>query len=226
MLRPLVLSNGAVEILKWIAAALMVGDHVNKYLLHGSAPALFDAGRLAMPLFAIVLGYNLARPGQSYGRVAARMAIAGTLASVPFVALGGLGWGWWPLNIMATFLVATVICWLLASDGALRIAAAAGLFVVGGSSVEFWWPGIALCVASWSYARTPSWRALAASALAVFSLRVINGNDWALATFVAILPAMHVPDSLRVPRPRLFFYAFYPVHLAVLLICQRALHLQ
>ena len=61
-LRPLVLSSGAVEILKWTAAALMVGDHINKYLLHGSEPLLFDAGRLAMPLFAIVLGYNLARP--------------------------------------------------------------------------------------------------------------------------------------------------------------------
>jgi hypothetical protein len=226
-LPPLVLSSGAVEILKWTAAALMVADHINKYLLHGSEPLLFDAGRLAMPLFAMVLGYNLARPSEGlYARIAVRLAIAGTLASVPFIALGGLGWGWWPLNIMATFLVATVACWLLDSDGSPRIAAAAALFIVGGSSVEFWWPGIALCVATWSYARKPCWRALTGAVLAVFALRLINGNDWALAAFVVVLAATRAPASLWVPRVRLYFYAFYPVHLGLLWICQRALLIQ
>lgn len=227
VLRPLVLSDAAVEILKWIAVALMVGDHVNKYLLHGAAPGLFQAGRLAMPLFAIVLGYNLARPNEGvYARVAVRLAIAGTLASVPFIALGGLGWGWWPLNIMVALLVATLICWLLDVGGALRISAAAALFLVGGSSVEFWWGGIALCVASWSYARQPSWLALTAASGAVFALRLINGNDWALAAFVVVLAATRASDWRRVPRVGFFFYAFYPTHLALVLACQRALHIQ
>ena len=226
-LRPLLLSDGSVEMLKWIAAVLMVGDHINKYLLHESVPALFDVGRLAMPLFAIVLGYNLARPSEGlYARVAVRLAIAGGLASAPFIALGGLGWGWWPLNIMATFLLATLICWLLDSGGAPRIAAAAALFVVGGSSVEFWWPGVAVCVAAWSYARKPSWHALICAVLAVFALRFINGNDWALPSFVVLLAATRVPGSMRLQRGRLFFYAFYPLHLALLWISQRALQFQ
>jgi hypothetical protein len=110
------LSSGSLEVLKWLALLLMTLDHVNKHLLHASVPELFAVGRLALPLFGFVLGYNLARPGAlasgSYSRTARRLAIFGTIATIPFIALGGLGWGWWPLNIMATLLVATLCAWL------------------------------------------------------------------------------------------------------------------
>ena len=78
------------------------------------------------------LGYNLARPdaltGGAFKRAAARLEVFGSIASVPLVALGGLGWGWWPFNVMATFLVAT-----LCSDPGCpdrRAAAAGGLEAV------------------------------------------------------------------------------------------------
>ena len=91
------LSSGALEALKWLALLLMTLDHVNKHLLHASVPELFAAGRLALPLFGFVLGYNLARPGALvggvYSRTARRLALFGSIASVPFIALGGLGWG-------------------------------------------------------------------------------------------------------------------------------------
>ena len=59
----LMLSSGTLEALKWLALLLMTLDHVNKHLLHASVPELFAAGRLTLPLFGFVLGYNLARPG-------------------------------------------------------------------------------------------------------------------------------------------------------------------
>ena len=97
------LSSGTLETLKWLALLLMTLDHVNKHLLHASVPELFAAGRLALPLFGFVLGYNLARPGAlvngGYSRTARRLAIFGTIATIPFIALGGLGWGWWPFNV-------------------------------------------------------------------------------------------------------------------------------
>ncbi len=47
----------------------------NKYLFDGSHPWMYALGRISMPLFAFVLGYNLARPGAlasgSYSRTAA-----------------------------------------------------------------------------------------------------------------------------------------------------------
>ena len=89
------LSSGTLEALKWLALLLMTLDHVNKHLLHASVPELFAVGRLALPLFGFVLGYNLARPGVlasgGYSRTARRLAIFASLATIPFIALGGLG---------------------------------------------------------------------------------------------------------------------------------------
>jgi hypothetical protein len=76
---------------------------------------------------------------------ARRPAAFGSIACLPFVALVGLGWGWRPLNIMATLLAATVCAWLIEVGGAARRVAAAAVFVVvGGALVEFWCPGLAL----------------------------------------------------------------------------------
>lgn len=212
------LSSGSLEALKWLALLLMTLDHVNKHLLQASVPELFAAGRLALPLFGFVLGYNLARPGAlasgSYSRIARRLAIFGTIASIPFIALGGLGWGWWPFNIMATLLVATLCAWLIEVGGTARLVAAAVVFIVGGALVEFWWPGLAVCLMAWAYCRRPSRLRLALWIGALASLYVINRNQWALAALPLIFAAGQV--RLNLPRGRLGFYLYYPAHLAVL----------
>jgi hypothetical protein len=214
----LVLSSGSLEALKWLALLLMTLDHVNKYLLHASVPELFAAGRLALPLFGFVLGYNLARPGAlasgAYARTARRLAVFGGIATLPFGALGGLGWGWWPLNIMATLLVATLCAWLIDVGGTARLVAAATLFIGGGALVEFWWPGVATCLLAWAYCLRPSWVKLTLWVGALACLYVINRNLWALAAVPLIFGARYV--EVDMPRVRLGFYAYYPLHLAVI----------
>ena len=100
----LVVSNGTLEALKWLALLLMVADHINKYLLHDASHTLFQCGRIAMPLFVFVLAYNLARPNSfksgAQTRTMKRLVLFGFLATPPFMALGGLLAGWWPLNIL------------------------------------------------------------------------------------------------------------------------------
>ena len=219
------LSSGTLEALKWLALLLMTLDHVNKHLLHTSVPELFAVGRLALPLFGFVLGYNLARPGAlasgGYPRTARRLAIFGAIATIPFIALGGLGWGWWPFNIMATLLVATLCAWLIEVGGPARLVAAAAVFIVGGALVELWWPGLAVCLMAWAYCRRPSWLGLALWIGALASLYVISRNLWALAALLLIFAASQV--TIDVPRGRLRFYVYYPAHLAVLWIVARLL---
>jgi len=214
----LMLSSGTLEALKWLALLLMTLDHVNKHLLHASVPELFAAGRLTMPLFGFVLGYNLARPGVlasgGYSRTARRLAVFGSFATIPFIALGGLGWGWWPFNIMATLLVATLCAWLIEVGGPARLALACVVFIVGGALVEFWWPGLAACLLAWAYCRRPRWLTLALWVGALASLYVINRNLWALVAVPLIFAAAQL--KLTVPRGRLGFYVYYPAHLAVL----------
>jgi len=77
-MKALRIPDGTVEALKWLALVLMTGDHVNKYLFNATLPVLFEAGRVALPLFVFVLAYNLARPGTLergvYGRTMSRLA--------------------------------------------------------------------------------------------------------------------------------------------------------
>ena len=107
----------------------------------------------------------MARPGAltsgGYSRTARQLAIFGTIATIPFVALGGLGWGWWPFNILATLLVATLCPWLIEAGGPARLVGAAAVFIVGGAVVQFWWPGLAVCLLAWAYCRRPCWLRLA-----------------------------------------------------------------
>ena len=210
----------AAEVLLTIAAdPKHLGARIGATLvLHASVPELFAAGRLALPLFGFVLGYNLARPGALakgvYPRTAGRLAVFGSIATVPFIALGGLGWGWWPFNIMATLLIATLCAWRIEVGGPARLTAAGAVFIVGGALVEFWWPGLAACLLAWAYCRRPSWVTLALWIGAIASLYVINRNLWALAALPLIFAAGQV--KLNVPRGRLGFYVYYPAHLAVL----------
>jgi hypothetical protein len=214
----LVLSDGTVEALKWLGLILMTGDHVNKYLFNGTLPVLFEAGRLSLPLFVFVLAYNLSRPHALefgvYRRAMIRLVVFGGLATPAFIALGGTRFGgFWPLNIMCTLLAITTSACLIEKG---RIFAASMVFLVGGGLGEFLWPAIAFGLTVRSYCKKPSLAAAAVALIACATLWLINHNMWALASLPVMLMATRL--DLRVPRLRLFFYAYYPLHLTLLLL--------
>jgi len=214
----LALASGTIEALKWLALGLMTIDHVNKYLYEGKVALMFALGRLTFPLFVFVLAYHLAQPGAfehgTYQRVMARLALFGALATVPFIALGQVIGGWWPLNVMATLLASTACLYLHQKDGAANGAAAVALFAIGGAFGEFFWPGMLMFFAAWQHCRRPSWWTLGSWIAATASLFLINQNFWALAAFPLIFLAPRV--ALPVPRIRTLFYAYYPLHFGAL----------
>jgi hypothetical protein len=218
-----VVSDGTLETLKWLALLLMVADHINKYLLHDASHKLFNCGRIAMPLFVFVLAYNLARPDSLKSgaqiRTMKRLALFGLLATPPFMALGGLLAGWWPLNILFALLSLTAIIYYLEQQTIIGYLIACAVFIAGGSSVEFWWPVLAFGIAVWWYCKTPQLSALIIAMVALLLLRLINGNDWALAA----LPVLFLSTAINIPMPRYqwLFYYFYPVHLSLLWILVR-----
>jgi hypothetical protein len=221
----IVIPDGTVEALKWLAVVLMTLDHVNKYLLGDALPWVFAIGRMAMPIFGFVLAYNLARPGALasglYLRTLKRLLISGLVAAPFSMALGGLLAGWWPLNIMFTLAAATGVAHLADRGGAWRRCAAVALFVLGGSMVEFWWFAIVFILGVWRYFKIGSRGALIAACAALAALFLINNNLWALAAVPIMLAAPSV--DLQVPRLRYFFYVYYPGHLAVLLTIAKLL---
>ena len=204
------LSDGAVEAMKWLGLILMTADHAQKYGMIHAVPGIYEAGRMAFPLFGIVLAYNLVRvqghDPHVYVRVLTRLLCCGALASIPFIALGGLGFGWWPLNCMGTLAVSVYI--MLVSESRLPFwkTRAAAVFLLGGALVEFCWPGVALCVGAWLYIKQPTWRALLLWLAGTAGLTVINGNGWACASF-AVLAVMAYGVTMTVGTLGILHYA-------------------
>lgn len=218
------MNAASIDALKWLAIVLMVVDHVNKYVFKETIPSMYALGRVAMPLFMFVLGYNLARPGVLLGgvhkRLLARLLVFGAIATPPFIALNTLSWNWWPVNIMFAMAAAVLVAWLIERGDRLSVICACLIFIWGGALVEFWWPAVALCLFSWAYFRKPSPVFFVGFVVSLLFLYLVNGNFWALGA----LPAIAAAHSWRWPLPRLkwFFYAFYPAHLAILWIYVRA----
>ncbi len=211
------LADGTAEALKWLALALMVLDHVNKYLYHSALPWVFPIARLSFPLFGFVLAYNLARPETfSNGaavRVMKRLAIFALIAAIPHILLDGRIF---PLNILATLLVATGTVYLF-EQGGLKRWHGILVFMAGGCIVEGNWFAVAVCMTAYRYCQSPTVLRLSSlmASLVVLGL-FINTNQWALAVLPVILIAPHVGISLK--HQRHFFYWFYPVHLAVIVL--------
>ena len=220
---PVMLADGTAEALKWLALVLMVLDHANQYLCNDALPWVFPIARLSFPLFGFVLAYNLARPGTlSNGaaiRTMKRLSIFALMASLPHVVLDGR---LFPLNILATLLVATATVYLFAQGGCKK-GYAILVFMLGGGVVEGNWFAVAVCVAAYRYCQSPTvLRLLSVIASLVVLGLFINRNQWALAVLPVILLAQHANISLK--RQRHFFYGFYPAHLAVIALAKLWIH--
>ncbi len=215
-----VVQDGTIEALKWLGVVLMTLDHINKYFFNETLPGVFELGRLTMPIFGFVLAYNLARPGclatGAYGRTMKRMALYGLLATPFYIILGAgqLAFGWLPLNIMAMLFVATASLYLVELGGGRGMLAAGVVFLLGGILGEFWWMGQAVVMTAWWYFRSGRHIALVSVIAATAWLFVINRNFYAVFSIVLLVGGQYV--NVRIPRLKNIFYAYYPLHLAVL----------
>ena len=152
-----------------------------------------------------------------YVRVLTRLFCCGAIASILFIALGGLGFEWWPLNCVGTLAVAVCIMSVIESRRPFWKTRAAAVFLLGGALVEFWWPGVTLCVGAWWYCKHPTGGALLLWFAETAGLTLINGNWWACASF-AVLAGMAYLMTIEIPRASRLFYLYYPAHLAVFLL--------
>lgn len=204
-----VLSDRAVLHLKVFAIVAMVLDHVDTGLLGGAAGWHQTIGRVVFPIFALLLGMNLARIRDNdklLVSLAPRMAIFGLLAAVPYVYV----YGWLPLNIMFT-LAASVLIVALIRQGSVVLAASVCVFA--GLFVDYNWCGLAAVVGSWWAIRQGA--PLGAVAVYVGAVLLpVNGNAWALLAAPLIVMGGFIEGAA--PRAKWMFYVFYPVHIAVI----------
>jgi TraX protein len=221
------LSGGAQDALKLTALGLMLLDHTNKVVLHESTPALSWIARLAFPLFAFLIAYNLEVRRVNPRRYFVPLLICG-LISQPFYILAfhnsfadifftlilgvglwstqrtlekrGYGWAVW---LAALPFVAVNVWTEYALFGCLIIPIWAAL-LRNSSDLMMWF--------TWGFV-------------------TLGLNGFMPESFVALLAPLVVLAASRVLRnhPRLFTrerflaYGFYPVHLIVLVVARYAL---
>ena len=67
----------------------MTGDHVARAFFAGYVPVLTELGRIAFPVFAFVMTYNLAQPGADVAKSVRRLMIWGLIAQPTHAVLFG-----------------------------------------------------------------------------------------------------------------------------------------
>lgn len=226
-------SNAALTAIKYIGIAAMLLDHYNSFVKAEYSPLLYEIGRLALPLFVFVLGYNLARvPVAKIPKIMLRLLLFGLLATPLYNILDAGLWYWWPLNILFTLLVACATVYLLAVPVPQRfviaVRLAALLFFIGaGSMVDYVWLGPALVVVIWRLSVTASHceRVSLYSALSLLAvlLCLLNESLAALLAVPVILLSLQLYRDRQLPRMKWFFYWFYPGHLLALLLLKQLL---
>lgn len=203
-----VIASGALEFLKWFAVLLMFGDHVNAAFFGRQLPVLSEVARIVFPIFAMILGYNLARPAASKGRALRRLLLVASIAQ-PFhaIAFGQL----LPLNVLFTFAAAVASLLLWEKN---QVLFAAAVLVLSGLFVDYSWPGVALVIGAYWFTRSPAVFPAAIALASLLGLQWINGTQYALWAVPVLLLARL--GDWRIPRSPRAFYVIYPAHLAVI----------
>ncbi|CAM4113820.1 conjugal transfer protein [Stenotrophomonas lactitubi] len=202
------MTSSAREVLKWLAVILMTGDHIAKVVYGGYVPGLSEAGRVAFPLFALVMAYNLAQSGADVGKSVRRLALWGVIAQPVHAVVFGY---WLPLNILLTFALSAAALYAVNQRGWTALVAFAVAALVLPAFVDYQWSGVWFVLLTYFGYREKSPGALLA---AFVPLCIFNGNLWAvMAVPVAALLAH---SQWRVARAGRAFYGYYVGHLAAL----------
>jgi len=184
-------------------------------------------GRASLPLFAsiIVLRLCAAAPGRAR-RYLLRLVLWGLVAQPVYMMLLA-GQPFMRLNALIT-LAAGVALIYLCEEGFHRLAVLAAVAYVAADSVMDGgaWMAVSIWLAWLVMRPRPDrrWAGLSVIALAAFGMTIVHNHlPTGHAFYAGLVPLIVVLASLRLsidlPRlPGVWFYAFYPAHLALILV--------
>ncbi|MFU2319310.1 TraX family protein [Rahnella sp. PCH160] len=107
------MSPFSMDVVKCVALVAMLIDHMNDILLSPSSPLLYAVGRMAMPLFALIFAFNMAKqPGRA--QELAKRQWKWAIITQPFFAFAFYDHQpWYALNILFVFAVCSqLVAWI------------------------------------------------------------------------------------------------------------------
>jgi hypothetical protein len=189
------LDVGMIESVKWLAAFLMLVDHVNRYVLEDQNIWFYYVGRLVYPLFAVALGVSMCgRDQSSMGRAFKRTVMWAILAQVASWLVRDPA----PWNIL--FVLAAGL--LIVSQIERRswwVVASIFLALIACPFAEYSVAGVFVAVSGIYFGRHQSAGTLAAFVFSVAFLQVENGIPFALLSF----PVLALLAWWRIEIPRI-----------------------
>lgn len=215
--RPAIALNTDTGLLKLVAIALMVVDHVG-FQLMGNDLVMRSIGRLSFPIFAwcVVVGSEYTHDITAYMK---RMALF-YFVSQPCYVLA-FGRAWTQHNIYLTLLLGLVAIWSLRDKQywALPMTLLAAYFM----SPNYGMDGVYVIILFYLVRRSKLLAALVMSAFCLWwgrdSIVIMRIGEFKLGmqSLAALsLPLIICPTHTHLRLNKYVFYAFYPAHLLVI----------
>jgi len=240
----LTLSPGAVDVVKLIALAAMIIDHVNTVLMPVPRLELYALGRTAFPLFTLVWAMHVTRAPQRLQHRANRLWIWAMVTQPVFTLTFQGHVPWYALNILFVFASTTQLLAWQYRNGARGMLAGVVLMILLAwplMPASYGVPGLvlALSLSTW-LSDAPVAGKYILGFLSLLALLLLNGATHLLdntlpALAFAIIPTLLLPlAAVRLatsvcpsgtPRfmPGPFFYQAYVGHLTLLLLVHSVL---
>ena len=217
------------SVLKWIALAAMVADHVGYLvvfpLLEG-LPGLYPlylllrmAGRISFPLFAFLLSEGC-RNTRDFPRYLLRLLLFALAAQIPYT----LAFGAWAGSVIVSFLIGAGAVFLyerLKERGAGRLSAVILLLAAAVLAellrVDYGSLGVLLVFFLYLFHTSPGRRCVSVAAWALLAYAPVTLTDlgYFCCAALAVLP-IWLYSGERGRGSKWFFYWFYPAHLLAL----------
>lgn len=200
------LSSSQQELLKWIAIVLMVLDHVGYFL--EQYVWLRYAGRVVYPLFAFLVAYNYLYNTKNKERYLKRLLFWALISQPIYMLVMGDN-----LNILFTILFGALVVYAVGNQKPYTILLCV-LLVPASLVTSYGIAGVVLVPSFYFLLKNIKF----AAPLLVFTLAFLNAPKYLLFTALSI-PLIALAERFNGAIGRtsgVFFYAFYPAHLAVL----------
>jgi len=212
------ISRNYLNLLKWFALIAMTVFHFNYAFRYDIPEYIVLFGRLAFPIFAFVLAYNIAQSqinGYALESKIIRLLLVFGCFAQPFY--WALVYSPLPLNILFSLALGVFITYHYKQASAWLVLVFFGYFV------DYVWAGPLLVLLSYFVAKD----LLEGKTKARNILLLIFGLSAVAFTTDSFYPFLFLPllwfghfwkPDLVLPRYKWLFYSFYPVHLVVIQI--------